>query len=64
MSQSHKIAIIDYSKGEVFVYPINKNEGTDRFLNRKGFNPESIVWIRGNIKVNIEKETIQDENED
>lgn len=63
MSHIEKIAIIDYTTAQVFVYPISEYEQTEHFLKRKGFNDSEVAWVRGNIKVNIEKETIQDEDE-
>lgn len=64
MPHTEKIAIIDYTIAEVFIYPISEDEETAHFLKRKGFKESEVAWVRGNIKVHTEKETIQNENED
>lgn len=48
-----KIAILDFSTGEVFVYPISEREESEHFFARKGFRESDIQWMRGNIKVHI-----------
>ena len=54
---TEKIAIIDFSKGELYVFPISQREEAKDFFKRKGFNESDLTWIRGDIKVNIENET-------
>lgn len=51
-----KIAILDFSTGEVFVYTISEREEAEHFFKRKGFRESDIQWMRGNIKVHIEDE--------
>ena len=51
-----KIAIIDFSRGEVYVFPISQREEASDFFKRKGFNEEDLQWIRGDLKINIENE--------
>lgn len=51
-----KIAILDFSTGEVFVFPISEKEETEHFFKRKGFREPDIQWMRGNIKIYIEDE--------
>ena len=51
-----KIAILDFSTGEVFVFLISEREETEHFFKRKGFRESDIQWIRGNIKIYIEDE--------
>lgn len=51
---TEKIAILDFSTGEVFVYPISEREESEHFFARKGFREADIQWMRGNIKVHIE----------
>jgi hypothetical protein len=53
---TEKIVILDFSTGEVFVYPISKEEDTNDFFSRKGFRESDIQWMRGDIKINIEDE--------
>ena len=53
---TEKIAILDFSCGEVFVYPISEREDSEHFFARKGFRESDIQWMRGNIKVHIENE--------
>lgn len=52
-----KIAILDFSTGEVFVFPISEREESEHFFKRKGFREPDIQWMRGNIKIHIENET-------
>lgn len=51
-----KIAILDFSCGEVFIYPISEREESEHFLERKGFKESEVQWMRGDIKVHIENE--------
>lgn len=51
-----KIAILDFSCGEVFIFPISEREESEHFFARKGFRESDIQWMRGNIKVHIEDE--------
>lgn len=55
-----KIAILDFSTGEVFIYPISEREESEHFFKRKGFRESDIQWMRGNIKVYIENEKNND----
>lgn len=55
-----KIAILDFSCGEVFVFPISEREESEHFFARKGFRESDIQWMRGNIKVHIENEKDSD----
>lgn len=57
MVPQEKIAILDFSTGEVFVFPISEREESEHFFERKGFKESEIQWMRGNIKVIIENET-------
>ena len=52
-----KIAILDFSTGEVFICPISEKEDTEHFFKRKGFRESDVQWMRGNIKIRIENET-------
>lgn len=51
---TEKIAILDFSTGEVFVYSISEREESEHFFARKGFREADIQWMRGNIKIHIE----------
>lgn len=51
---TEKIAILDFSTGEVFIYSISEREDSEHFFKRKGFRESDIQWMRGNIKVRIE----------
>ena len=51
---TEKIAILDFSCGEVFVYYISEREESEHFFARKGFKESEIQWMRGNIKIHIE----------
>ena len=53
---TEKIAILDFSCGEVFVFPISEREESEHFFARKGFRESDIQWMRGDIKVHIENE--------
>lgn len=53
---TEKIAILDFSCGEVFVYSISEREESEHFLTRKGFREADIQWMRGDIKIHIEDE--------
>ena len=53
---TEKIAILDFSTGEVFIYPISEREESEHFFKRKSFRESDIQWMRGNIKVHIENE--------
>lgn len=57
---TERIAILDFSCGEVFVYPISEREESEHFLSRKGFREADIQWMRGDIKVHIEDEKDSD----
>ena len=57
---TEKIAILDFSCGEVFVYPISEREESEHFFARKGFRESEIQWMRGEIKVHIENGEITD----
>ena len=57
MVSQEKIAILDFSTGEVFVFPISEREDSEHFFKRKGFKESEIQWMRGNIRVIIENET-------
>ena len=57
---TEKIAILDFSCGEVFVYPISEREESEHFFARKGFRESEIQWMRGDIKVHIENGEITD----
>ena len=57
---NEKIVILDFSCGEVFVYPISEREEAEHFFKRKGFNESNIQWMRGDIKVHIEDAKISD----
>ena len=52
--QTEKIAILDFSCGEVFVYSISEREESEHFFARKGFKESEIQWMRGDIKIHIE----------
>lgn len=54
------MAILDFSTGEVFIYPITEREDSEHFFKRKGFRESDIQWMRGNIKVHIEDEKDSD----
>lgn len=51
---TEKIVILDFSCGEVFIYPISEREESEHFFARKGFKESEIQWMRGDIKVHIE----------
>ena len=51
---TEKIAILDFSCGEVFVYSISEREDSEHFFARKGFREADIQWMRGDIKIHIE----------
>lgn len=51
---NEKIAILDFSTGEVFIYSISEREEAEHFFKRKGFRESDIQWMRGNIKIHIE----------
>lgn len=51
---TEKIAILDFSCGEVFIYSISEREESEHFFARKGFKESEIQWMRGDIKVHIE----------
>ena len=51
-----KIAILDYTTGEVCIYPISENEETSEFLEKKNFRESDIAWMRGKINIYIEDE--------
>lgn len=51
-----KIAILDFSTGEVYVYPISEREEASDFFKRKGFRESDVSWMRGNLKIHIEDE--------
>ena len=57
MMSREGIAILDFSTGEVFVFPISEREESEHFFKRKGFKESEIQWMRGNIRVIIENET-------
>ena len=57
---TERIAILDFSCEEVFVYPISEREESEHFLSRKGFREADIQWMRGDIKVHIEDEKDSD----
>lgn len=57
---TEKIAILDFSTGEVFIYSISEREESEHFFKRKGFRESDIQWMRGNIKVHIENENDND----
>ena len=53
---TEKIAILDFSCGEVFIFPISEREDSEHFFKRKGFRESDIQWMRGDIKVHTENE--------
>ncbi len=57
MITQEKIAILDFSTGEVFIFPISEREDSEHFFKRKGFKESEIQWMRGNIRIHIENET-------
>lgn len=54
--KQERIAILDFSTGEVLIFPISKREESEHFFKRKGFRESDIQWMRGNIKIHIEDE--------
>lgn len=53
---TEKIAILDFSTGEVLIYPISQREDSQDFFKRKGLRESDIQWMRGDIKVFIANE--------
>ena len=53
---TEKIAILDFSTGDVIISPISEREEAEEFFKRKGLRESDIQWMRGNIRVCIENE--------
>lgn len=49
-----KIAILDYSMGEVYIADVPKDEDTHSFFRRKGIRESDVHWMRGDIRIYID----------
>lgn len=56
MTAQERIAILDFSTGEVFIYPVSQREEASDFFKRKGFRESDIQWMRGDLNIHIEDE--------
>ena len=54
---TEKIAILDFSRGEVIISDISEREDASTFFARKGIREKDIQWMRGNLKIIMENET-------
>ena len=56
MIPTEKIAILDYSTGEVRICTISQREEAEDFFTRKGLRTTDIAWMRGDLQIYVENE--------
>lgn len=52
-----KIAVLDFSRGEVIISDISEREEASDFFARKGIRKDDVQWMRGDLKIIVENET-------